>query len=61
MTGVPGEEVNDDGRAALDVRVYQKAPPVLYSTPLDIQSGPVVNLLYEYGAVYITACPKADT
>lgn len=61
MTGVPGEEVNDDGRAAKNVRVFQKAPSIMYSTPFDVQSGPVVRLLFEYGAVYITTCPRADT
>ena len=60
MGGVPGEEVNDDGRAAQNMRVYQKTAGIVYGTPLDVQSGPVVYLLYEYGAVYSTNCPKLD-
>lgn len=60
MAGVPGTEVNDDGRAAHNARAYQMLQNT-HTIPFDVQSGPQVNLLYQYGVVYSTGCPKADT
>lgn len=61
MAGVPGTEVNDDGRAAHNVRSYQVVQNLTQTMPFDVQSGPQVNLLYQYGVVYSTVCPKSDT
>lgn len=61
MAGVPGTEVNEDGRAAHNARVYQVVQNMPLTVPLDVQSGPQVNLLYQYGVVYSTTCPKSDT
>lgn len=54
-------EVNDDGRNARNVRVYQRVAGLTQSAPLYAQSGPVATLTYDYGVIYSTQCPIADT
>lgn len=52
-------EMNDDGTATARVRVFQSVTGLILNTPLFYQSGPLVKLTYQYGAVYMTDCPKA--
>lgn len=59
--GLPTSEINDDGMAGANVRVYQQVSDLSYQMPLFVQSGPVATLTYQYGAVYLTQCRKADT
>lgn len=58
---VPVSEVNDDARAAQNVRVYQVVAGLTQNVPLNVQSGPVAVLSYQYGVVYSTSCSKSDT
>jgi len=59
--GVPPTQINDDGSAGANVRVYQLITGLPYVTPMELQSGPQVNLVYQYGVIYQTACRKADS
>lgn len=59
QTGVNPVEINDDATASHKVRVYQLVPGLTQTVPLYFQSGPLVNLTYDYGAVYQTDCPVA--
>ena len=58
QTGINTSEINDDGTSAKNVRVYQLLQDISQTVPLYFQSGPSVNILYDYGAIYLTACPK---
>jgi len=58
-SGVPLNAVNDDGKTAQNVRVYQLVQGLVKQVPLYFQSGALVNLTYDYGAIYMTSCPKA--
>lgn len=60
QAGVNMAEVNDDGRTAANVRVYQMVSPPAMQTPLFFQSGPSVFLRYDVGAIYLTACSKGS-
>lgn len=57
--GLTPGSINDDGTAAANVRVYQLVSGLSQQVPLYFQSGPLVTLTYQYGAVYLTGCPKA--
>lgn len=60
--GIPPNEINDDGTTGAAVRVYQLVSSGLtQQVPLYVQSGPLATLSYQYGAVYLTQCLKADT
>lgn len=59
QTGLASTEINDDGRSARNVRVYQRVANLTSQVPLYVQSGPLVTLTYQAGAVYMTACPIA--
>lgn len=61
QSGVNPAEINDDGTAAKNVRVYQVVQGFTQNIPLYFQSGPQVTLTYDFGAIYMTACPKANT
>lgn len=54
-------EVNDDGRTAKNVRVYQGIGGLTQNVPLNVQSGPLATLTFQFGAVYSTTCAVADT
>lgn len=58
-TGISPAEINDDATASYKVRVYQLVQGLQQQTPLYYQSGPLVTLTYDYGAIYLTQCPKA--
>lgn len=58
--GVLQTEINDDGTVTSRVRVYQMVSGLTQMVPLFFQSGPVVQLTYQYGAIYLTECPKAS-
>ncbi len=59
QSGVNPAEINDDATASKKVRVYQVVQGLTQAVPLYFQSGPLVTLTYDFGAVYLTACPKA--
>lgn len=61
QTGVSPAEINDDATASHAVRVYQLVQGLTQSVPLYFQSGPAVTLTYDFGALYMTACPLATT
>ena len=58
QTGINTNEINDDAAASQRVRVYQLVAGLSQAVPLYFQSGPLVTLTYDFGAVYLTACPK---
>lgn len=58
QTSINPAEINDDGTTAQNVRVYQMISGLTQQMPLYFQSGPLVTLTYDFGAVYLTACPK---
>ena len=59
--GVSPNEINDDGSAAANVRVYQMVPNLSYVSPLDGQSGSLVTLTYQFGAIYLARCAMSDS
>lgn len=61
QSGVAPGELNDDGTTGRRVRVYQRVDNLVQQVPLYFQSGPLVALRYQFGAVYVTACPWAET
>lgn len=61
QTGINPAEINDDGTAAANVRVYQRVSGLTKTEPLYFQSGALVTLTYDVGVIYMTACPKAST
>ena len=61
QTRVASQEINDDNTAAARVRVYQRLQGMTQDVPLYFQSGPSVRLTYDFGALYSTACPRANT
>lgn len=59
--GIPPSLFNGDGTASDRVRSYQMAPDTAtVQAPLFGNSGPLVTLSYDYGAVYQTNCPRAN-
>jgi len=58
---VPITEINDDGTAGANVRVYQRVAGLTQQMPMYFQSGPLVTLTYQYGAIYMTDCPKSSS
>lgn len=58
QTGVNPSEINDDGTTSKNVRAYQLVTGLTQQIPLYFQSGPLVTLTYDFGAIYLTACPK---
>lgn len=58
QSGINPNEINDDAKASHKVRVYQLIPDLLLQIPLNFQSGPLVTVTYDFGAIYLTACPK---
>lgn len=55
-----GEEANHDGTVAKNLRVYQVVRGIKVAMPLYFQSGPQVNITYDYGAIYLTNCLFAN-
>lgn len=61
QTGINPGEINNDNTTAQKVRVYQLVQGLQQNVPLYFQSGPLVTLTYDYGAIYMTNCPKSTT
>lgn len=61
QTGLSTSEINADGKSALNVRAYQLVQNLYMEVPLYFKSGPVVTLTYDFGAIYLTECPKANS
>lgn len=59
QTGINLVEINDDGKAVENVRVYQLVPNLNMDIPLYFHSGPQVRLSYDFGAVYLTKCSRS--
>lgn len=57
QSGANSNELNTDGTAAQNVRVYQRIQ-LTQAVPLYFQSGPLMTLPYQFGVLYMTACPK---
>ncbi len=61
QSGISPAEINDDGTTTQNVRIYQRVSSLTQQVPLYFQSGPLVTLAYDFGALYLTACPKSDS
>ena len=61
QSGIKPSEINDDAYSSHRVRVYQRVAGLTAQVPLYFQSGPLVRLTYQYGAIYMTACAKGTT
>ena len=61
QSGINPGEINNDNTTAQKVRVYQLVQGLQQAVPLYVQSGPAVLLTYDYGAIYLTSCPKGTT
>jgi prepilin-type N-terminal cleavage/methylation domain-containing protein len=59
QTGINPREINDDGFNAQRVRVYQLVTGLTQQIPLYFQSGPLVTVAYQFGAIYQTACERS--
>ena len=60
QAGMLPRDVNTDGTAAQNVRVYQRANGLTMQVPLYFRSGPLVTLSYQVGVVYSTRCGVYD-
>lgn len=60
-TRVTPLEINTDGTAGANVRVYQLLSGLTTTAPFEMQSGALVTLTYQFGVIYLTQCRKADT
>ena len=60
-TRVTPLEINTDGMAGANVRVYQLLGGLTTSAPFEMQSGALVTLTYQFGVIYLTQCRQADT
>jgi prepilin-type N-terminal cleavage/methylation domain-containing protein len=61
QAGVATNLMSGDGTEADNVRTFQLLSNLSQPIPLYIQSGPVVTLKYQYGAIYNTKCSRLDT
>lgn len=59
-TRVTPMEINSDGTAGSNVRVYQLLSGLTTAAPFEMQSGALVTLTYQFGVIYLTQCQKAD-
>lgn len=59
-TRITPMEINTDGSAGANVRVYQMLGGLTTSAPFEMQSGALVTLTYQFGVIYLTQCQKAD-
>lgn len=60
-THIAPMEINTDGSAGANVRVYQMLGGLTTSAPFEMQSGALVTLTYQFGVIYLTQCLKADS
>jgi prepilin-type N-terminal cleavage/methylation domain-containing protein len=61
QAGLTSNAINDDGYSSQRVRGYQRVTGLTQQVPLYFQSGPMVTLNFQYGAIYSTLCMKSDT
>jgi len=61
QSGINPIEINDDGTTSQKVRVYQLVQGLTQQVPLYFQSGPLTTVTYDFGAIYLTACPKGTS
>ena len=61
QSGITPGEINSDNTTVQKVRVYQLVTGIPQDVPLYFQTGPIVKLSYDYGAIYLTNCQKNDT
>jgi len=54
--GVDANQINKDGSASQNVRVFQLLPGITESFPLFPDSGPNATLTYQLGVIYSTTC-----
>lgn len=59
QSGIIPAQINDDGTAGVNVRVFQSVNGLTQQIPLNFLSGPLVILTYQYGAIYMTTCMKS--
>lgn len=57
----PSVEINGDGTAADNVRVYQRLNNISINVPLRKTHGALVNLRYDIGAIHLSNCPRDDS
>lgn len=61
QSGINPAEINDDNYPSKRVRAYQRVAGLTTSVPLYFQTGPLVTLTYQFGAIYTTGCEKSTT
>lgn len=61
QAGLNINEINDDGKSSSNLRVYQAVSPDPLVTPLYFQNGPLIQLRYDVGAIYLTKCAKTNS
>lgn len=59
-TGIPLNQVDNDGSGGQNKRVYRKLTDVEADTKLFLSSGPAVKLTYDYGVLYSTESGFVD-
>lgn len=60
QTGLLPNQINTDGTAAQNLRVYQRVTGLTIQVPLYFRSGPLITLSYQVGALYNTRCGVQD-
>lgn len=58
--GVSASQINSDGTAAANARIYQTVDGLTKTVSLSGKSGPSVVLTYQVGALYQTDCPASS-
>lgn len=58
--GVSLSQVNNDGKAGKNLRVYQYLSSESQTAHMYFQSGPLVYLNYDFGVIYLTNCGQSQ-
>lgn len=58
QSGINPAEINDDNYPSKRLRAYQRVAGLTTQMPLYFQTGPLVTMTYQFGAIYTTACEK---
>ncbi|SIR01744.1 type II secretion system protein [Marinobacterium stanieri] len=61
QAGLAANEINTDGYASQRIRKYQMLSSMIQEVPFAMQTGDLVELRYDFGVIYQTTCPLADT
>jgi type II secretory pathway pseudopilin PulG len=61
QSGINPAEINDDNYPSKRARAYQLVNGLTAQMPLYFQTGPLVNLTYQFGVIYTTNCERATT